>query len=97
MKYCKNTFSCASIMIVMIISLVGTTNCFWTNPLGGESTTGMGGGIVNCPTWATYFEVINTTVDCNRAGRPFALQGDRFCEKICEQVRSSILNLFLHF
>ena len=84
MKHCKDMVSCVSILIIY---LVATTSCFWTDTLGGENTNGMGGGVVNCPKWATYFEATNTTVDCNRAVRTSALQGDKFCEKICNQVR----------
>ena len=82
MKDCKDTFRCATI----IIYLVGTSNCFWADTFGGENTNGIGGGATNCPKWATYFEAINTTIDCNRAVPMSALQGDRFCEKICETV-----------
>ena len=87
----KDTFRSASIMIIY---LVGTSNCFWTDTFGGENTNGIGGGVANCPKWATYFEVMNTTIDCSRAVRTSALQGDRFCEKICETVNLPFIYQF---
>ena len=49
----------------------------------------------SCPQYATYFEALNTTTDCNGALpiSDLGLTGDKFCEKICPQVSTQCLKL----
>ena len=75
-------------MVLLLFS--ESTHSFWTNPFDGGSTNDATNGVTgttSCPKWAAYFEVANTTVECNRAARSFLLQGGIFCDNICEEVR----------
>ena len=49
----------------------------------------------SCPQYATYFEALNTTTDCNGALpiSDLGLTGDKFCEKICPQVSTQCLKI----
>ena len=48
----------------------------------------------SCPQYATYFEAINTTTDCNGALpiSDLGLTGDKFCANICPEVSRGHIN-----
>ena len=80
-------------ILFSMITFCKSTSSFWTNPFGAVSSNQVpntGSGSTTCPKWATYFEVANTTIDCKtpklNLDVPFRLQGDTFCEKICDEV-----------
>ena len=49
----------------------------------------------SCPQYATFFEAINTTTDCNGALpiSDLGLTGDKFCANICPEVSRGDINM----
>lgn len=47
-----------------------------------------------CPKWTVFYEVANTTRDCNQAKAPVMMMSGKFCQHICAEV---ITNCFCHF